>query len=726
MAALLLQGQGVSEPWVDRPWLGALGSHFIVGFNRVSYPQAVFVASTFVVVTVYCRRYLEHHLASTPDSTRRARRFYSVFTAFFSAMMVVLAAGDLLLLFVALELTSLASFQLIAFDGDASAKRNSTLALLTTSGSSLFLMVGTLLIALHGGTTRLDALPAALHRMPNTSALVAGLCLTVGTFGKGAQLPFHFWLPRAMVAPTPVSAYLHSAALVAAGLFAAIRVYPVIAGVPAVARLIQVTACATILVGSALALSSDRLKHVLAYSTIAQFGYGYLLLSLGGEAGALGAVFFIFAHGCCKCALFLIAGALKNENGIEKLSEAGGLAHKNRLLATLGLVAVAGLSGFPATVGFFKDELLFYAAKSHGMSWQIMVTAAAMLTTAYAFRFWVELFWGKPRDRDYETCSLGLSLPIAALVIPILVVGLIPESISGFFEQAAVGMTGREGLKKSLVYHFEFNQIWLMSVVAWSGGVALVAARRWWTPRLERALRFTDSVGAEAFFFRAGDIVRSASDWLRDNELKGLKSRMSLVALFSMGVVFAAVLEVDDEFLGLSAVGIEDSAVLAALCFATVAVLNTLRKLRPVALIVVLSVSGFTTAILFSLLGAGDVALVLVLVETVMTLLLLALVTSVPQSRFESAHDDAPSRRARFVAIAAGVCAFFVALTSLTGAAPNAPSPNYAHAADKAHARDIVTAILTDFRGLDTAVEVTVFAVAVLGAAAVTRSGAKG
>src|SRR5690606_8678417 len=226
-------------------------------------------------------------------------RFAALMLAFALSMVLLALARDLLVLFAALELTAIASFLLIGFErDDPSARRAAMLALVVTMGSSLAFLAGALLVSMATGTTQLDALLRSERRGAVGTAALA--CLVFGSIAKSAQVPLHFWLPRAMVAPTPVSAYLHSAALVAAGVFVLMRLRPLLALEPAVIDALAWIGAASIAIGAAMALVADELKRILAYSTIAQLGHAMAMLGLGGDEGAAGAPFFLLAHGLPK------------------------------------------------------------------------------------------------------------------------------------------------------------------------------------------------------------------------------------------------------------------------------------------------------------------------------------------------------------------------------------------------------------------------------------------
>ncbi len=288
---------------------------------------------------------------------------------FFMGSMVGLAmAQDLVLLFVFWDLTAVASYYLIAYDRhDPDARASALMALVVTGVTAVLLLIGTLVLYAAYETLSVPELAGRVE--PGLLLDVAGLLIVAAALAKSAQVPFHFWLPRAMAAPSPVSAYLHSAAMVAAGVLLLGRVYPLVEKSQLLLDVLLVVGLLSMAVGGVLALTRDVLKQLLAYSTISQYGYVVFMYGLGGEYGAAGAAFYVIAHALAKCALFLTtAGAVTEETGEDHLSNLGGLRKPLPLLAAASGAASAGLAALPLTIGFFKDELFFEAALERGPS----------------------------------------------------------------------------------------------------------------------------------------------------------------------------------------------------------------------------------------------------------------------------------------------------------------------------------------------------------------------
>ena len=244
--------------------------------------------------------------------------------------------------------------------------------------------------------------------------------MAVAALAKSAQMPFHFWLPRAMAAPTPVSAYLHSAAMVAAGVFLLQRLYPLLQRSATLLCVFLIIGLASMAVGGVIALTRDALKQVLAYSTIAQYGYVVTMLGLGGAAGVAGACFYVLAHALAKSALFLTAGSVTEATGQDRLSHLGGLWRTMPVLAIASGLAAAALGGLPLTIGFFKDELFFNAGLQRGWAFAVLDVALAALTLTYAWRFWSGIFLG---ERRVEPRPIPRSFVVPIVILAALATG---------------------------------------------------------------------------------------------------------------------------------------------------------------------------------------------------------------------------------------------------------------------------------------------------------------
>src|SRR5919112_497503 len=396
-AVSVLWGWSAGGGSVDLAWAPTWNLRFALSLDGLAALYGLLATGIGSLVLVYSWRYIPLHLEHEGRSQAEVVRFYFFILLFMGSMVGLAMAQDMILIFVFWDLTAIASYFLIGYDRHRADSRSSALmALLVTGVTAVLLLIGALVLYAEFGTFSVPELTRAAR--PGLLTSVAGILIAVAALAKSAQVPLHFWLPRAMAAPTPVSAYLHSAAMVAAGVLLLGRVYPLLQKSQLLLDALLVVGLLSFAGGGILALTRDVLKQLPAYSTISQYGYVVFMYWLGGKMSSVGAAFCVIAHGLAKWALFLTAGAVSEETGEDRLSRLGGLRKPLPLLAVAGGAASAGLAALPLTIGFFKDELFFEAALDHGPLFAGLAVLGAALTFAYTWRFWSGLFLGEKRD----------------------------------------------------------------------------------------------------------------------------------------------------------------------------------------------------------------------------------------------------------------------------------------------------------------------------------------
>ena len=420
---------------VDIAWAPTLGLRLDLAFDGLGALYGLLATGIGAAVFAYGAAYIPLHLAHDGRPEREAWRFWPWMVLFMAAMVGLACARDLVLLFVFFDLTAVASYFLIGFDRERREARGAALmALLVTGVSAVALLIGAVLLHAEYGTFEL---PVLFERAEaNTTTAIAAALIAVAALAKSAQVPLHFWLPRAMAAPTPVSAYLHSAAMVAAGVLVLGRVHPLLALEETVLDGLLVVGLVSIAIGGVLALAQDTLKQILAHSTISQYGYVVALYGIGGSTGAGAAAFYVIAHAIAKSALFMTAGAVTEATGETRMSRLGGLARELPLLAVASGIAAATLAALPLTIGFFKDELFFAAAIEDGTLMQILAVLAAALTFAYIGRFWLGLFTG-PRRTGARPIPVLLVAPVVLLAALAVVGGIVVGPFAELASDAA-------------------------------------------------------------------------------------------------------------------------------------------------------------------------------------------------------------------------------------------------------------------------------------------------
>ncbi|MGI8631043.1 MAG: hydrogen gas-evolving membrane-bound hydrogenase subunit E [Solirubrobacterales bacterium] len=686
-------------------------------------------------VFAYAARYLPRDLAGRPDSLAEQRRFWGFMVLFLVAMVGLATAQDLLAIFVFWDLTAIASYMLIGLKRDsASARAGALMALLVTGVTAVLLLVGALVLFAEYGTF---SLPELFDRAgPGTAVTLGTALLCIAALAKSAQVPFHFWLPRAMTAPTPVSAYLHSAAMVAAGVLLIGRILPLIELSELVQTALVIVGLTTIVVGGALALLRDPLKQILAYSTISQYGYIVTAYGLGGKAGSSAAGLFVIAHAIAKSSLFMVAGTVMQQlGGEDRLSRLSGMAGRMPLTAVLAFVACAGLAALPLTLGFFKDELLFKAALEHSPAMAIALAAGAGLTLAYMARFWGGIFLapGDPdappivrriatvlRDAVWAPVAPALMAPTALLVMALIVGGVWPDPFVALADDATFASLGTPA-DTPAAYHLDARAENLLALGAFATAAVILGTRMLWEARLAALYRAAGRIGPERAYAWTVGALNRLSNAAHDFEVRDLRTRITAV-LVPCGILLAAGLVATplEGSYRLGAVGPRDTVLVVALALTGLTAVATTRPRRHVTMVVLLSATGYSLAVVYAFFGAPDVALVAVLVETLFSLLFLGVFALLPSEvlRRKQQYHDIRVRRIRdpLIATGAGLFAFLVVWSALSGPSPEQVDrgADLLRRSPDAHADDAVTGILSDFRALDTLGEVTVLVVAVI------------
>jgi multicomponent Na+:H+ antiporter subunit A len=722
--AVTLAGWLAGGGSVNLEWAPTLDLRLDLALDGLGALYALLATGIGAVVFTYGAAYLPLHLEHEGRAAAEVRRFWPWMTLFMLSMVGLACARDLVLLFVFFDLTAVASYFLIGFDRERREARGAALmALLVTGVSAVALLLGAVLLYDTYGTF---SLPELFERARGgTTTTVACALIAVAALAKSAQVPLHFWLPRAMAAPTPVSAYLHSAAMVAAGVLVLGRVHPLLALDRTVLDGLLVVGLLSIAVGGVLALAQDELKQILAHSTISQYGYVVALYGIGGAAGTGAAALYVLAHAIAKSALFMTAGAVTEATGESRLSHLGGLARGMPALAAASGVAAATLAALPLTLGFFKDELFFGAARTRGTLIELMAVVAAALTFAYVGRFWLGLFMGPRRAAPRPVPAL-LVAPVAVLAAVALAGGFV---VAPFAELAgdAASVTYGAAVDVSPAYHLDARGVNVMAVAAWALGVVVLLAARIRTAIAGAVARAGDRIGPRHWYGVGLRALNAYSDRLHDAEVRDLRNSIAAV-LVPTGVLAAlgfAFTPTRGSF-AVGSVGTEDLPILVLLVLCVAAAFTVVRdrgRLRPV---LALSVLGFALAAVYAVAGAPDVALVAVLVETIFTLVFVGVFSRLPQPR---RHEPARLPRGRLrrnllAGIFAGVASFAAIWATLSRTSPTGGDAAQQIALTReAHGGDVVTVILADFRGLDTMVEITVLAVAIIGVASLLRHG---
>ncbi|MBF6987625.1 MULTISPECIES: monovalent cation/H+ antiporter subunit A [Cupriavidus] len=704
-------------------WLPALGLDLSLRLDGLAYLFALLVVGVGLLVILYARYYLARN--------ESAVRFFCLLLLFMAAMLGVVLAGNLLLLVVFWELTSILSFLLIGFwswRGDA--RQGARMALAVTGGGGLALLAAVLLLGHICGSFELSVVLAQagnVQRHPLYMPMLVLILLAV--FTKSAQFPFSFWLPQAMAAPTPVSAYLHSATMVKAGVFLLARLYPVLDGTNGWFYLVSMTGLATLIFGAAMALLQRDLKGLLAYSTISHLGLITLLFGLDTQLSTVAAIFHIINHAVFKASLFMAAGIIDHETGTRDLERLHGLARYMPHTAVLAIVASLSMAGVPLFNGFLSKEMFFGETLAQGLlgefNWVIpaAATMAGALTMAYSLRFIYGVFFGgrQPDVPNYPPHEPPrfMKVPVEFLVVICLVVGLVPAYTVGTLLAAASLATLRAPLPPySLNLWHGVNLPLLMSLLSMTGGAALFFLRRDALRRWQQSLEHLNARRSFESGMRALERIATAiTRALESGSLPGYIAWM-LLALLAIPAWFLADL---DTLAGtvpagaLDPMGAAALAILAVLALAVVA-----ARGQRLAALVLLSGCGLMVSLVFLRFSAPDLALTQLSVEVVTVLLLVLALFYLPR---ETAEQGGPARRIRDVMLALGGGTLLAVAAYAVMTRPFDPVSAFyvEQAVPGGGGHNVVNVLLVDFRGFDTMGEICVLLIAGLAVQALLK-----
>jgi multicomponent K+:H+ antiporter subunit A len=717
MAPRVMAGEVIFNSW---RWVPEVGLNLTFRLDGLSMMFAGLILFIGLMIIVYAHYYL-----SAKDS---AGKFFSEMMLFMAAMLGVVLSDNVLLLVVFWELTSISSFLLVGYwSHRQDARTGARQALAVTGGGGLAMLAGLVLLAQIAGTYELSGMLEKVKVIQADPLFLPALILILlGAFTKSAQFPFHFWLPDAMAAPTPVSAYLHSATMVKAGVFLLMRMHPVLSGSGYFEVIVSTVGLITVLFAAFIAIFKHDLKGLLAYSTVSHLGLITFLVGLGSPLAAVAAVFHVLNHAAFKASLFMIAGIVDHETHSRDMRRLGGLWALMPWTATLSMVAAASMAGVPLTNGFLSKEMFFTEAvmgTSGGWAWVVpaLVTLAGICSVAYSFRFVHDTYFNGalgdvPHPHPHEP-PLGMKLPAILLVTLCIVVGLLPALTFGpLVHIAATALVGHQLPEYHLAIWHGFNLPLLMSAIALCGGIVLylMLAKN---KRLHR-------IDSEAWFGRATG--HHVFESLIDGVL-GLAGRVSIrlengslqsyLAWMLGGVLVTVAWPLIGSDVGAGTRELMPASPLAVaiwlmLCATTLAlVLQHHDRFRAVVLV---GVVGLVTSLTFVSLSAPDLALTQLSVEVVSTVLLLMGLALLPQ---HSPRESSNTRRARdaVLALSAGAGLAWLAWVFLTSHHSSISWYFLDKSIPVGGGSNVVNVILVDFRGYDTYGEITVLGIAALG-----------
>jgi multicomponent K+:H+ antiporter subunit A len=709
-------------------WLPAFGLSFTLRMDGFAWMFSVLVTGMGLLVVLYARYYM------SPEDP--VPRFFAFFLAFMGSMLGVVLAGDLLQLVFFWELTSLLSFLLIGYwHHNAAARDGARMALIITAAGGLCLFAGAVLLRHIAGSSDLDTVLAAGERIRGHAWYVPALALiAVGALTKSAQFPFHFWLPQAMAAPTPVSAYLHSAAMVKLGVFLLVRLWPAMAQTDAWIWIVGTAGLVTLVLGAYTAIFQHDLKGLLAYSTISHLGLITVLIGLNSPLALVAAVFHIMNHATFKASLFMAAGIIDHETGTRDIRRLSGLYRFMPITATLAMVAAAAMAGVPLLNGFLSKEMFFSETlhpegpvRAINAALRFVAVIWGMFSVAYSLRFIHGVFFGPPPSglpREPHEPPRWMRFPIELLVLACLVVGILPAlTVGPLLEVAVRAVLGPRTPEYSLAVWHGFTTPLVMSLIALAGGAALYyLVLQKFLARGEERTPFLPPIEGRRIFDRL--LVTLSWRWARTLEgilgTRRLQPQLALLLAAALAAGSFPVLQRGLHFGPLPLSPLDPAFVLMWIVGAACALGAAWQaKFHRLVALLLAGGAGIVVCLTFVWLSAPDLALTQLVVEIVTTVLLLLglrwLPKRVPFKWTAAGARAALPRRARdaLIAVASGCGLGLISYAVMTRPLPDHAVSRFfiEQAWPKGGGTNVVNVIIVDFRGFDTLGEISVLAV---------------
>jgi multicomponent K+:H+ antiporter subunit A len=698
-------------------WLPELGIDFAFRLDGLAYLFALLILCIGLLIILYAKYYLA--------DTDPIGKFYAYLMLFMAAMLGIVLTENILLTIVFWELTSISSFLLIGYwNFKSESRRGARMALTVTGGGGLAMLAGFLLLGHVAGTYELSGIFAARETIQSSPLYLPILILILlGVFTKSAQFPFHFWLPQAMAAPTPVSAYLHSATMVKAGVFMLARLYPALGGSYDFEIIVSVIGLTTMAFAAYVAIFKHDLKGLLAYSTISHLGLIIFLIGLSSPLSAAAAVFHIINHATFKASLFMVAGIIDHECGTRDMRRLRGLYQFMPYTATLAMVAAASMAGIPLFNGFLSKEMFFTESLtlSHlgwfGVIAPVVVTFGGMCSVAYSARFVHNVFFnGTAKDLPHTPHEPPrfMKIPVELLVVICIAVGILPAiTVAPLVFLAAYDVFGGPIPPYTIAIWHGVNTPLIMSMIALLGGVVMFWLLQ---HRFNLHLHAPKELNGTRIFVHFIESLLGTARWITRTIQNGSLQRY-------LAVLIAAVLLIGlwpfmqhgyttgDATLTPAnpvAIMIWAIAVLAAIATALV------HRHRLTAVILV-GVVGLATALTFAYFSAPDLALTQLSVEVVSTALMLMALALIPRT---GPKESSSTRKMRDLVLSilagAGVTALLWAV--LTRPHESIAWYYLAQSVPLGGGSNVVNVILVDFRGFDTFGEIIVLGIAAIGA----------
>ncbi|QJB50011.1 monovalent cation/H+ antiporter subunit A [Acinetobacter sp. NEB149] len=718
-APAIFDGAVMTQTW---SWLPQLGIDFSFRLDSLGLLFALLISGIGTLIYIYAYYYL--------NPKNSLSKLYLLLMLFMAAMLGISLSNNLIILLVFWELTSISSFLLVGYWSNyEAAQRGSRMALTITGMGGLAMLGGFVLLGQITGTYQLDQILTMTEQIQSHHLFVPTLLLILlGAFTKSAQFPFHFWLPNAMAAPTPVSAYLHSATMVKAGLFLVARLLPIFAGAALFHNIVTFVGLFTLCMAAFFAIFKEDLKGLLAYSTISHLGLIMCLLGIGSPLAVAAAIFHIINHATFKAALFMIAGIIDHESGTRDLRKLSGLWQLLPYTATLTMITAAAMASVPLTNGFLSKEMFFTELVAN-LSGPVMVVSAIVATlagifaVAYSIRLVHGVFFDGPLgkqvpNKDAHEPAFGMRAPATLLAILCILVGLLPallvEKIVNSTTQATTQNFAFEGTHLALWHGF--NLPLLMSVISLLGGTIFYfsLAKGGVLREIDLDPKLGRLQGRVLFELFLKNLLLNSRRFRRATENGKLQSYLLWIVIFTVALVSFPLV---NNGVGTGTRELTHAPALAIilwlLLFSACWMLLWFHHERIKAVLISGAV-GLVVTMVFIGFSAPDLALTQITVDVVTTVLLLMSLSLLPQL---TPYESSPTRRWRdaIIAIGGGLGIAAIAWLIMTRDHNSISWFFLQQSIPLGGGTNVVNVILVDFRGFDTFGEITVLGIAAIG-----------
>lgn len=714
---------GDVQSW-SMQWVSDVGLSIDLRVDALSLVMLFLIAGIGLLVCLYSYRYFS---AAKPALGRLS----GLLTAFAGAMTGLVVSDHVLTLFIFWELTSVTSYLLIGNDDRNPRARDAALsAILITGTGGLVLLAGLVVLGQQTGTYRLSEILA--ESSASGVSWVAVVLILIGAFTKSAQFPFSSWLPGAMVAPTPISTYLHAATMVKAGVYLVARLAPSLSDVPVWRPMVFILGSVTMIFGGWRALRQVDLKLLLAHGTVSQLGLMMIVLGAGHYSMAQAGIVLLLAHGVFKAALFMIVGIIDHQTGTRDIRRLRRLGPGWAPVEAAAVLAAASMAGVPPLLGFIAKEKILFAGIDGSFPAATAITAVivigSVLTFAYSARFVLGLLGrctahegGEPIETPVQPPRATLAAPAVLLAVIALVTGVIPRVIDALVRAATTAVHPMSS-PKGVVLWAGFNTALALSGLVIAIGLVLVFRRKHVERVQQQVHRIIEpSPSADSVFWALLAAI-----------LRGAKRTTRIVQNGSLPVYVMVILSVTVAAIAVPVVSSFDSvpdwidspAQLAPLSFIIVAAIGAAWAKKRISAALLLGAAGYGMAGLYVINGAPDLALTQFAIETLATVLFVLVLRALPKD-FDTGARAVIAPIRLLVSVAVGIGVFIFALVAVEArdsvSQTSISQEMLERSVPDAHGSNVVNVILVDFRGMDTLGEITVLAVAGLGTVALAR-----